>query len=90
MTTYQRLHVAFLAAGLLAAACDKGEPVERMLASASVTSSAAAPAPAAPAPKEMVSAAMPAAHTAPMYDAATFQVDPSHSSVGFSVRPTAK
>lgn len=86
MTTYQRLYVPLLAVGLLAAACDKGEPAENMLASASAASSAAVPEQAAPAPKKMVSAATPMARTAPMYDAATYQVDPSHSSLGFSVR----
>jgi polyisoprenoid-binding protein YceI len=86
MTTCQPVYVVLLAAGVLAAACDKGEPVPSLLASTSAASTPAAPEPAAAAPKQLVSAAMTAARAAPMYDAATFQVDASHSSVGFSVR----
>lgn len=78
--------MALLCAGLLAAACDKGKPTESLPASTSPMSSSAAPERAAPVPHEMASAAMSAAPAAPMYDAATFQVDPSHSAVGFSVR----
>jgi polyisoprenoid-binding protein YceI len=90
MARYQRLFVALLTAGLLAA-CDENKPADTPSTAATMAGSArtaAAPKPVAtgePSAVPTMPAAPPAPPT-PMYAPAAFNVDPTHSAVAFSVR----